>query len=77
MHHFGARGALLVGAMAGLFLVVMATLRLGRYVRLLPVSLIEGFTAGIAVVIALQQVPAALGIVDPAGDRSGLKPDTL
>ena len=30
---------------------------------------IEGFTAGIAVVIALQQFPAALGIVDASGDK--------
>lgn len=69
VHKFGASGVLTVGAMAGVFLLVMATLRLGRYVRYLPVSLIEGFTAGIAVVIALQQVPAALGIVDPAGEK--------
>jgi sulfate permease, SulP family len=31
-------------------------------VRLLPMPVIEGFTAGIAVVIALQQLPAALGV---------------
>lgn len=47
----------------------MAVARVGRYVRYLPVSVIEGFTAGIAVVIALQQVPAALGIDDASGDK--------
>ena len=47
----------------------MALARLGRFVRYLPVSVIEGFTAGIAVVIALQQVPSALGVTDATGDK--------
>lgn len=67
VHRFGTAGVLMVGAMAGLVLVAMAVARLGRYVRYLPVPLIEGFTAGIAVVIALQQVPPALGVSDAAG----------
>lgn len=69
VHHYGASGVLMVGAMAGLVLIAMALARLGRYVRYLPVSVIEGFTAGIAVVIALQQVPAALGITHASGDK--------
>jgi SulP family sulfate permease len=69
IHHYGAAGALMVGALAGVVLIAMAVARLGRYVRFLPVSVIEGFTAGIAVVIALQQVPAALGITKVSGDR--------
>jgi SulP family sulfate permease len=69
VHQHGAPGVLMVGLLAGLVLLVMAFARLGRYVRFLPVSVIEGFTAGIAVVIALQQVPAALGIADASGDK--------
>jgi SulP family sulfate permease len=69
VHRFGATGVLMVGAMAGLVLIVLAIARLGRYVRYLPVSLIEGFTAGIAVVIALQQLPPALGIAHTSGER--------
>lgn len=69
VHTYGAPAVLMVGAMAGVVLVAMAMARLGRYVRLLPISLIEGFTAGIAVVIALQQVPVALGVADPAGEK--------
>ncbi|MEO6604225.1 MAG: SulP family inorganic anion transporter [Aeromicrobium sp.] len=67
--HHGASGVLMVGAMAGIVLIALAVARLGRYVRYLPVSVIEGFTAGIAVVIALQQVPAALGVTDASGDK--------
>ncbi|MFD6754797.1 SulP family inorganic anion transporter [Micromonospora gifhornensis] len=66
---FGASGVLLVGAMAGVILLVLAFARFGRFVRYLPVPVIEGFTAGIAVVIALQQVPAALGVTDAQGER--------
>ena len=69
VHQYGVGGVLMVGFLAGVVLVAMAVARLGRYVRYLPVSLIEGFTAGIAVVIALQQVPAALGITDASGEK--------
>jgi SulP family sulfate permease len=66
---FGAPGVLMVGVMAGMILIGLAAARLGRYVRYLPTPVIEGFTAGIAVVIALQQVPAALGVVDAHGEK--------
>jgi SulP family sulfate permease len=69
VHEFGRSGALMVGAMAGVALVVMAFAKVGRYVRFLPTSLVEGFTAGIAAVIFLQQVPAALGVTDAHGDH--------
>ncbi|BCJ49560.1 sulfate permease [Actinoplanes sp. NBRC 14428] len=66
---FGPEGVLLVGLLAGLMLVALALARLGRLVQYLPTPVIEGFTAGIAVVIALQQVPAALGVAAGHGDR--------
>ncbi|MEU0561885.1 SulP family inorganic anion transporter [Dactylosporangium sp. NPDC006015] len=66
---FGPAGVLMVGAMAGAILIALAAARLGRYVRYLPTPVIEGFTAGIAVVIALQQVPAALGVADAHGAK--------
>jgi SulP family sulfate permease len=66
---FGATGVLLAGTMAGVVLIGLALARLGRYVRYLPTPVIEGFTAGIAVVIALQQVPAALGVTGAHGEK--------
>ncbi|MEU5914032.1 SulP family inorganic anion transporter [Micromonospora sp. NPDC047527] len=69
VQQFGATGVLMVGAMAGLVLIALAVARLGRYVRYLPTPVLEGFTAGIAVVIALQQVPAALGVTDVHGEK--------
>ncbi|GAA3289768.1 SulP family inorganic anion transporter [Dactylosporangium vinaceum] len=69
VQQFGAGGVLLAGLMAGVVLLGMALARLGRFVRYLPTPVIEGFTAGIAVVIALQQVPAALGVADAHGAK--------
>ncbi|WP_435121189.1 SulP family inorganic anion transporter [Micromonospora tulbaghiae] len=69
VQQFGAGGVLMVGALAGLILIALALARLGRYVRYLPAPVIEGFTAGIAVVIALQQVPAALGVTGAHGEK--------
>lgn len=69
VQQFGATGVLMVGVMAGLLLIALAVARLGRYVRYLPTPVLEGFTAGIAVVIALQQVPAALGVTDAHGEK--------
>jgi SulP family sulfate permease len=68
-HRFGADGVLTVGVLAGAILVALAVARLGRFVRYLPISVVEGFTAGIAVVIALQQLPAALGVPGGSGER--------
>ncbi|MDQ1682864.1 MAG: sulfate permease, SulP family [Frankiaceae bacterium] len=68
VHRFGTDGVLLVGLMAGVILIVLAFARVGGYVRYLPTSLVEGFTAGIAVVITLQQVPNLLGV---AGGKTG------
>jgi SulP family sulfate permease len=70
VHRFGAEGLFQVGLMAGVILLVLAVTRIGRAVRYLPVSLVEGFTAGIAVVIALQQVPNLLGV--PGGESEQL-----
>jgi SulP family sulfate permease len=58
----GPSGVLLVGLLAGGLLVVLGWVGAGRSIRFVPVPVVEGFTLGIAVIIALQQVPAALGV---------------
>lgn len=69
MHQHGASAVLMVGLLAGLVLIALAVARVGRFAQFMPVPVIEGFTAGIAVVIALQQVPAALGVSGIDGER--------
>ncbi|MFD6067186.1 MULTISPECIES: SulP family inorganic anion transporter [Amycolatopsis] len=65
----GAGGVLTVGLLAGLLLLLLAAARAGRYMRYVPTPVVEGFTLGIAGVIALQQVPAALGVATPEGEK--------
>lgn len=69
VHTFGPGGVLTVGLLAGLLLMVLAVARAGRYMRYVPAPVVEGFTVGIAGVIALQQVPAALGVPTPEGEK--------
>lgn len=65
----GPQGVLFVSLLAGVILIGLAAARLGQLVQFLPIPVVEGFTAGIAVVIALQQFPNALGVDDATGDK--------
>ena len=61
-------GALaLVGILAGAILMLTAVLGLGQLIGLVPWPVIAGFTAGIGVIIFLQQVPLVLGRSDAVG----------
>lgn len=51
-----------VCVMAGGIVLLAGMLRVGNAVTFIPWPVIEGFTLGIAVIIFLQQVPAALGV---------------
>lgn len=68
----GPSGVLVVALAAGLLLVLAGALRLGRWAGILPWPVVEGFTLGIALLIFLQQVPAALGVAKPAGENTAL-----
>ncbi|MDN5585425.1 MAG: SulP family inorganic anion transporter [Brevibacterium sp.] len=57
-----------VCVLAGLIVVLAGLLRLGRTITYIPWPVIEGFTLGIATIIFLQQVPAAVGVA--AGESS-------
>jgi MFS superfamily sulfate permease-like transporter len=58
----GPDGVLVVGLLAGLILIGLGVVGAGRFIRYVPVPVVEGFTIGIAAIIALQQLPAALGV---------------
>ena len=68
--HYGAAAVVVVGVLAGVLLIGLALLRVGRFVGFIPTPVIEGFTLGIALIIALQQVPAGLGVAKPDGERT-------
>jgi SulP family sulfate permease len=67
---YGTDAVFTVGVVAGVLVVAAAVFRLGRYVSFIPWPVVEGFTVGIAVIIFLQQVPAALGVSKPEGENT-------
>jgi SulP family sulfate permease len=69
---YGAQAVFVVSMLAGVVLIVAALARLGRYIAFIPWPVVEGFTIGIAVIIFLQQVPPALGVVKPKGDNTAV-----
>jgi SulP family sulfate permease len=66
----GADAVVIVGALAGILVLAAGVFGLGRYLAYMPWPVIEGFTLGIAVIIFLQQVPAALGVERPEGENT-------
>ncbi|WP_319429100.1 SulP family inorganic anion transporter [Mycobacterium sp. RTGN5] len=60
----------LVTVLAGVIVLAAGVIGFGRAVTFIPWPVIEGFTLGIAVIIFLQQVPAAFGVTGPAGQRT-------
>jgi SulP family sulfate permease len=67
---YGGDAVVVVGVLAGLLVVAAAFLRLGRVLAFIPWPVIEGFTLGIAIIIFLQQIPAALGVPEPEGENT-------
>ena len=57
----GVGAVAVVSVMAGVVVLIAGIGKLGRVVSYIPWPVIEGFTLGIAVIIFLQQVPAAIG----------------
>ncbi len=62
VQQYGMAGLTVATLMAGVMLVLMGFCRLGSVLKYLPYPLIIGFTTGIAVIIAVTQIPAFLGI---------------
>lgn len=62
IERFGHGGLLLAMLLAGVMLIVAGLLRVGTWMRYMPKPVITGFTAGIAVSIALSQLNDALGL---------------
>lgn len=62
LERYGLANLLISTACAGVLLFAMGLLRLGRLVRYVPVSIVVGFTNGIAVLIAASQVKDWLGL---------------
>lgn len=58
----GYEGLAIATAMAGVLLLALGLLRLGRFIRLIPMPVIIGFTAGIAAIIFSGQIKDFFGL---------------
>ncbi len=62
LQRYGLTNLLISTALAGVLLVALGALKLGAWVRYIPVTIITGFTNGIAVLIAFSQLKDLLGL---------------
>jgi SulP family sulfate permease len=62
VERYGLANLLIATMMAGVLLIAMGALRLGQLIRFIPISIVTGFTNGIAVIIGLAQLRDFLGL---------------
>jgi SulP family sulfate permease len=62
VERFGVANLMVATLMAGLLLLVMGLFRVGNLVRYVPITIVIGFTNGIAVVVAIAQIKDFFGL---------------
>jgi len=62
VERYGLANLILATAMSGVLLFLMGLFKLGTLIRFIPVSVVIGFTNGIAVLIMLSQIKDLLGL---------------
>ncbi|MBA6326523.1 SulP family inorganic anion transporter [Colwellia sp. MB02u-6] len=67
----GMAMAFTVVMMAGAFQILIGTLKLGKYITLMPYSVISGFMSGIGVILIILQLSPLLGQAAPVGGVLG------
>ena len=63
----GTAMAFTVVVMAGIFQILFGILRLGKYVTLMPYTVVSGFMSGIGIILIILQIGPLLGQASPAG----------
>ena len=69
---YGPESVATVAIMAGGLVLLAGIVGLGRLVAYIPWPVVEGFTMGIGVIIAAQQIPLALDTPKAEGENAGL-----
>jgi SulP family sulfate permease len=70
---YGLSGIWIAGALAGILLLVIDIVRLGRFIAFVPAPVIAGFTTGIALIIAIGQIDNLFGIKTAQTHSAALK----
>ena len=66
----GMSGLVVATLMAGVILILMGLFKFGSLIKYIPTTITVGFTAGIAVTIAIGQLKDFLGLTYPAGTHA-------
>ena len=74
VERYGLANLIIATAMSGVLLFAMGFFRLGTLIRFIPISVVIGFTNGIAVLVAISQVKDFLGlrVASMPGDFFGI-----
>ncbi|MGB2923786.1 MAG: SulP family inorganic anion transporter [Limnothrix sp.] len=67
----GLAMAFTVVMMAGLFQIIFGVLKLGKYVTMMPYTVISGFMSGIGIILVILQIAPFLGQASPQGGVMG------
>ncbi len=67
----GLAMAFTVVMLAGIFQIIFGSLKLGRYITLMPYTVISGFMSGIGVILIILQIGPFLGQASPKGGVIG------
>jgi len=67
----GLAMAFTVVMIAGVFQIILGLLNLGKYISLMPYSVISGFMSGIGLILVILQLPPLLGHENPGGGVVG------
>jgi len=68
----GMAMAFTVVIMAGLFQIMFGLMRLGKYVTLMPYTVVSGFMSGIGIILIILQIGPLLGQPSPSGGVIGV-----
>ncbi len=68
----GMAMAFTVVVMAGMFQILFGSMRLGKYVTLMPYSVVSGFMSGIGIILIILQFGPLLGQPTPSGGVIGV-----
>lgn len=68
----GLAMAFTVVMLAGLVQIVLGALKFGRYITLMPYSVISGFMSGIGILLIILQLPNLLGVSGISGGATGV-----
>ena len=66
----GMAMAFTVVMIAGIFQIILGSLKLGKYITLMPYTVISGFMSGIGLILIILQFGPLLGTSNPFGVRS-------